>query len=161
MLWCTLCISHAALRGSGQHRSATGACMLAPSEAAFFFWCRDFFQNAAVGWNGSLVRQKGYWLLSFSSLNKKLCQNFFVYLSLSLLCTASAGSKWHCCPSPHGQGRSGEGLWNKIQRHTNGHRHLFFSMLFSYFGLSVFIANQYLTHLKSSRLYIYIACFQI
>lgn len=159
-----LSISNADLRGQGSTgQQVPDTCMLAPSEA-FFFQCRDFFQNVAVGWNGSLVRQKGYWLLWFSSLNKKnceLCQNFCVYLSLWLLCSASAGSKCHCCPSRHGQGGSGDGLRNKTLRHTDGHCRLFCSMLFSHFGLSVFIKNKYVTHLKRSRLYIDIAYFQI
>lgn len=83
-------------------------CMLAPSEALFL--CTDFLRNVAVGWNGSLVRQRGFWLLWLSSLNKKmwtLPEFLHVCLSLSFLCAASADFKCHCFLSRHGQGGYG------------------------------------------------------
>lgn len=57
--------------GSGQHRSGSPTCMNASSSGALFL-CRDSFRDVAVGWKGSLLRQKGYWLLWLPSLKKRI-----------------------------------------------------------------------------------------
>lgn len=91
-------------QGSGQHRSERPTCMYA-SIWSFVFLGGIYFRMSLLA--GSSLRQKGYWLLLVSSLDKKMwAQTEFlrVYPSFSLLCATSTDSKCHCCSSHYEHG---------------------------------------------------------